>query len=130
MVRLRQAAMSKTILTVDDSASVLQMVKMTLIGAGYTVIQAANGSEGLAKARSATIDMVITDLNMPVMDGLRLIGELRKLPAFKGMPILFLTTESDAAKKQQAKAAGATGWITKPFQADQLVAVVRKVLGA
>jgi two-component system chemotaxis response regulator CheY len=121
---------SKTILSVDDSASALQMVKLTLAAAGYHVVQAANGAEGLTKARAGAIDMVITDLNMPVMDGLTLIRELRTLPAFKGIPIIFLTTESDAGMKQQAKAAGATGWITKPFQQDQLVAVVRKVLGS
>ncbi len=74
--------------------------------------------------------MVVTDLNMPVMNGLGLIRELRKLPAYTGVPIIFLTTESDAAMKAEAKAAGATGWITKPFQQDQLVAVVKKVLGA
>jgi len=122
--------MSKTILSVDDSASALQMVKLTLAGAGYQIVQATNGAEGLAKARAGSVDMVITDLNMPIMDGLTLIRELRKLPAFKGVPIVFLTTESDPGMKQQAKAAGATGWITKPFQQDQLVAVVRKVLGA
>jgi two-component system chemotaxis response regulator CheY len=122
--------MSKTILSVDDSASALQMVKLTLTGAGYQVVQAVNGADGLAKARAGSVDMVLTDVNMPVMDGLTLIRELRKLPAFKGIPIVFLTTESDAAMKQQAKAAGATGWITKPFQQDQLLAVVRRVLGA
>ncbi len=121
--------MSKTILSVDDSVSALQMIKLTLAGAGYQVVQAANGADGLGKARASRVDMVLTDLNMPVMDGLTLIRELRKLPAFKGVPIVFLTTESDAAMKQQAKAAGATGWITKPFQQDQLLAVVRKVLG-
>ena len=121
--------MSKTILSVDDSASVLQMVKLTLTRAGYQVVQAVNGADGLAKARASTVDMVLTDVNMPVMDGLTLIRELRKLPAFKGIPIVFLTTESDAAMKQQAKASGATGWITKPFQQDQLLAVVRRVLG-
>ena len=122
--------MGKTVLSVDDSASALQMVKLTLTGAGYQVVQAANGADGLAKARAGGVDMVLTDVNMPVMDGLTLIRELRKLPAFKGVPIVFLTTESDAGMKQQAKAAGATGWITKPFQQDQLLAVVRKVLGA
>ncbi len=122
--------MSKTILSVDDSASVLQMVKLTLTGAGYRVVQAANGAEGLAKAVAGGVDLVLTDVNMPVMDGLTLIRELRKQPALKGIPLVFLTTESDAAMKQQAKAAGATGWITKPFQQAQLVAVVRKVLGA
>jgi len=120
---------SKTILSVDDSASTLQMVKLTLAGAGYQVVQAGNGAEGLAKARGTPVDMVLTDLNMPVMDGLTLIRELRKLASFKGVPIVFLTTESDPAMKQQAKAAGATGWITKPFQQDQLLAVVRKLIG-
>jgi two-component system, chemotaxis family, chemotaxis protein CheY len=122
--------MAKTILSVDDSASIRQMVKLTLSGAGYNVIQAGDGAEGLAKAKGTAVDLVVTDLNMPVMNGLGLIRELRKLPAYKGVPILFLTTESDAAMKQEAKTAGATGWITKPFQQEQLVAVVRKVLGA
>ena len=121
--------MAKTVLSVDDSASIRQMVKLTLTGAGYTVIQAGDGAEGLAKARESAVDLVVTDLNMPVMNGLGLIRELRKLPAYKGVPIIFLTTESDAAMKQEAKVAGATGWITKPFQQEQLVAVVRKVLG-
>jgi two-component system, chemotaxis family, chemotaxis protein CheY len=122
--------MAKTILSVDDSASIRQMVKLTLSGAGYEVVQAGDGAEGLAKARDTTVDLIVTDLNMPVMNGLDLIRELRKLPAYKGVPILFLTTESDAAMKQEAKSAGATGWITKPFQQEQLVAVVRKVIGA
>jgi len=122
--------MAKTILSVDDSASVRQMVKLTLTGAGYNVVQAGDGVEGLAKAKDSAVDLVVTDLNMPGMNGLGLIRELRKLPAYKGVPIIFLTTESDAAMKQEAKAAGATGWITKPFQQEQLVAVVRKVLGA
>jgi two-component system chemotaxis response regulator CheY len=122
--------MSKTILSVDDSASVLQMVKLTLTGGGYTVVQASNGADGLAKARGGGIDMVLTDLNMPVMNGLTMIRELRKLPQCTGVPIIFLTTESAASMKQEAKAAGATGWITKPFQQEQLLGVVRKVLGA
>jgi len=122
--------MSKTILSVDDSASALQMIKLTLASAGYQVVQAVNGADGLSKARAGPVDMVLTDLNMPVMDGLTLIRELRKLPAVRGVPIVFLTTESDPKMKQQAKAAGATGWITKPFQRDQLLAVVHKVLGA
>jgi two-component system, chemotaxis family, chemotaxis protein CheY len=121
--------MAKTILSVDDSASIRQMVKLTLSGAGYDVIQANDGAEGLEKAKGAKVDMVMTDLNMPVMNGLALIKELRKLPAYQGVPILFLTTESDAALKSEAKAAGATGWITKPFQQEQLISVVKKVLG-
>ena len=121
--------MKKRILAVDDSPSVRQMVKLTLAGAGYDIVEAGDGAEGLSKARASTLDMVVTDLNMPVLNGLGLIRELRKLPAYRGVPILFLTTESDPEMKQQAKAAGATGWITKPFQQDQLVAIVRKVLG-
>jgi two-component system chemotaxis response regulator CheY len=122
--------MTKRILAVDDSPSVRQMVKFTLSSAGYEVVEASNGADGLSKAQATSLDMVVTDLNMPVMNGLDLIRALRKLPAYRGVPILFLTTESDAEKKKEAKAAGATGWITKPFQQDQLVAVVRKVLGA
>lgn len=121
--------MSKTILTVDDSASIRQMVRLTLAAAGYQVLEAGNGAEGLSKAQGACVHMVVTDLNMPVMNGLTFIRELRKLPAYRGVPILFLTTESDAEMKRQAKEAGATGWIVKPFQQDQLVAVVKKVLG-
>lgn len=122
--------MKKKILTVDDSASIRQMVKLTLANAGYDVVEAGNGSEGLSKAQGTALDMIVTDLNMPVMDGLALIREVRKLPACRGIPILFVTTESDEAMKKEAKAAGATGWITKPFRQDQLVALVKKVLGA
>lgn len=121
--------MSKSILTVDDSASIRQMVKLTLGAAGYQVHEAGNGAEGLAKAKTTQVDMVVTDLNMPVMDGLTFIRELRKLPSYRGVPIIFLTTESDGGIKAQAKEAGATGWIVKPFQQDQLLAVAKKVLG-
>lgn len=121
--------MSKSILSVDDSASMRQMVKLTLAGAGYDVSEAADGSEALSFARGRMVNMVVTDLNMPVMDGLALIRELRKLPSYKGVPIIFLTTETEEDKKRQAREAGATGWITKPFQQEQLLAVVRKVLG-
>jgi two-component system chemotaxis response regulator CheY len=122
--------MSKTILTVDDSASIRQMVSLTLSQAGYQLVQAGNGAEGLSKAKEAPVNLILTDLNMPVMDGLTFIRELRKLPNYKGVPILFLTTESDEGMKKQAKEAGATGWIVKPFQQEQLVSVVKKVLGA
>jgi two-component system chemotaxis response regulator CheY len=121
--------MAKTILSVDDSASMRQMVKLTLSGAGYEVIEACDGRDALNKASAGPVNMVVTDLNMPEMDGLSLIRELRKMPTFTGTPIVFLTTESDDSKKSEAKAAGATGWITKPFQQEQLLAVVRKVLG-
>lgn len=121
--------MPKTILTVDDSASMRQMIKMTLSGAGYQILEAADGAQGLAAARGAKIDMVLTDLNMPVMDGVALVRALRKLPTLTGVPIILVTTESDADKKAEAKAAGATGWITKPFQPEQLLSLAKKVLG-
>ncbi len=121
--------MSKTILAVDDSPSMRQMIKLTLRSAGYDVIEAGDGEQGLSQARGNAVHMVLTDLNMPVMDGMVFIRELRKLPAYTGVPIVFVTTESDADKKAQAKAAGATAWITKPFQPEQLVAVAKKVLG-
>ena len=117
-----------TILTVDDSPSVRQVVKIVLGGAGYTVIEAVDGAEGLAKAKANPVNMVITDLNMPVMNGLELIRNLRKVSSIVGIPIVFLTTESNESAKQEAKAAGATGWITKPFKPEQLLAVVTKLV--
>jgi two-component system, chemotaxis family, chemotaxis protein CheY len=119
----------KSVLTVDDSPSIRQMVRLVLGAAGYQVSEAGNGAEGLALAGRQRFDLVVTDLNMPGMDGLSLIRELRKLPSFRGVPIVFLTTESSSDVKQQAKAAGATGWMTKPFQKDQLLAVASKFLG-
>ena len=121
--------MSKKIMTVDDSASVRQMVSFTLKGAGYEVSEAQDGRDALNKLSGAGVQMVITDLNMPNMNGLELIKALRAKPECKFMPIVFLTTESQAEKKNEAKAAGATGWIVKPFKPDQLLAVVKKVLG-
>ncbi|MBK1656668.1 response regulator [Paracraurococcus ruber] len=118
----------RTVLTVDDSASIRQVVANLLTNAGYRVVEAANGAEGLKQLQAGGVNLVVTDLNMPVMDGLTFIREARKLPTGKGIPILFLSTESDAVKKQQAKEAGATGWIVKPFQNDQFLAVVGKVL--
>lgn len=122
--------MAKTVLTVDDSASMRQLVKLTLSGAGYTVMEASDGADGLERARGTAVDLVVTDLNMPRMDGISMIRELRKLATYKGVPIILLTTESDDDRKKEARAAGATGWITKPFNQDQLLGVVRKVLGA
>lgn len=122
--------MSKTILTIDDSASIRQMIALTLAGAGYNVIEAADGAEGYAKAVSNPVSAVLTDLNMPVMNGLEFIRKFRTHAASTGVPIIFLTTESDDEMKAQARAAGATGWIVKPFKQDQLLAVIRKVAGA
>jgi len=121
--------MSKKIATVDDSASVRQMVSFTLKGAGYEVIECQDGRDALNKINGAGVQMVITDLNMPNMNGLELIKALRGKPEYKFMPIVFLTTESQAEIKAEAKTAGATGWIVKPFKPDQLLAVVKKVLG-
>ncbi|NEJ20944.1 response regulator [Rhizobium leguminosarum] len=121
--------MSANILTVDDSASIRLTTKVTLTNAGYHVTEAVNGAEGLATAKGNSFDLIVTDLNMPVMDGLTMIEELRKLPAQAGVPIIFLTTESDADLKARAKAAGATGWLTKPFDPESLVKIVKKVLG-
>lgn len=121
--------MTASILTVDDSASLRMAIRIALTGAGYGVTEAGDGVEGLARAAETRFDLIVTDLNMPNMDGLTMIRELRKQPAQAGVPIIFLTTDSDADMKAQAKAAGATGWLVKPFVPDQLVKVARKVLG-
>ena len=120
--------MAKTILTVDDSASVRQMVRFTLSDAGYAVIEAVDGKDALAKMLPA-VNLVITDLNMPNLDGIGLIRAVRANPAYKGIPIIMLTTESQDTRKLEGKAAGATGWIVKPFATQQLLAVVKRVLG-
>jgi two-component system, chemotaxis family, chemotaxis protein CheY len=123
--------MAKVILTVDDSASVRQMVKFTLSDAGYSVIEAVDGKDALAKLANLVnlVNLVITDLNMPNLDGIGLIRAVRANPACKGLPIIMLTTESQEVRKLEGKAAGATGWIVKPFATQQLLAVVRRVLG-
>ena len=122
--------MSKTILTVDDSASMRQTITFTLKGAGYEVIEAVDGKDALSKIGARAIDLIVTDLNMPNLDGIGLIKEVRKHPTHKFVPIVMLTTESTDEKKQQGKAAGATGWIVKPFRGEQLVAITKKLLGA
>jgi two-component system chemotaxis response regulator CheY len=122
--------MTKTILTIDDSASIRQMISLTLSGAGHRVLEAGNGAEGYDKAIGQPMDAILTDLNMPVMNGNEFIKKFRQHPMSKGVPIIFLTTESDDNLKAEARAAGATGWIVKPFKQDQLVAVIKKVTGA
>ena len=119
--------MAKKILTVDDSASMRQMVTFTLKGAGYDVVEAVDGKDALSKINGADVGMIITDLNMPNMDGIELIRQVRGLPGLKFIPIVLLTTESQDSKKKEGKEAGATGWIVKPFKPEQLVAVVKKV---
>ena len=121
--------MSKVILTVDDSSSVRQMVAFTLKGAGYAVVEATDGKEALSKAKTSAVNMVVTDLNMPNMNGIELIKALRAEAKYKFIPIIMLTTESQDTRKQEGKSAGATGWIVKPFKPEQLLAVVKKVLG-
>ncbi len=121
--------MAKTVLSVDDSGSIRQMVSFTLKSAGYTVIEAVDGQDGLDKAKQKTVDLVLTDQNMPRMDGLTLIKSLRAMPSYRTVPILMLTTESGDTMKSQGKAAGATGWIVKPFDPQKLLEVVKKVIG-
>jgi two-component system, chemotaxis family, chemotaxis protein CheY len=125
--------MSKTALIVDDSRTMRQMVAFTLTNAGFTVIEAEDGKDAVNKVKAAgqvKLDIVVTDLNMPEMDGITLIKELRKLSTFKFTPILMLTTEAAMEKKQEGKEAGATGWIVKPFNPEVLLKTIAKVLPA
>ena len=125
--------MAKTALIVDDSTSMRQMVSFTLKGAGFTVLECGDGQDGLNKLKAAPggkVDLIITDLNMPVMDGLTFIKAVRAQPASKFTPVLMLTTESGDGRKAEGKAAGATGWIVKPFHPEQMLKVIAKVLPA
>jgi two-component system chemotaxis response regulator CheY len=117
-----------SILAVDDSPSIRQMVAVTLKSAGYSVIEAADGTEGLAKAKEKTVNLVLTDQNMPLMDGITLVKNLRGLPMYATTPILILTTESSDDMKAKGRAAGATGWLVKPFDPVRLVEIVKKVI--
>lgn len=119
--------MSKTILIVDDSPTMRQMVGDTLRGAGFAVLEGVNGADALVKVTGRTVQLVITDFNMPVMGGIALIEKLRAKPEFRFVPILVLTTETEMARKEQGKAAGATGWVTKPFDPGRLIQVVKRL---
>ena len=121
--------MGKTIMTVDDSTSVRQMVSFTLRNEGFNVIEAQDGVDALEKLAGDRVSMILTDLNMPNMDGLDFIRQVRRASACKFVPIVMLTTESQSEKKIEGKAAGATGWIVKPFKPNQLLAVVKKLIG-
>ncbi|MFH1148778.1 MAG: response regulator [Pseudomonadota bacterium] len=121
--------MGKVIMTADDSASIRQMVSFTLRQAGYEIIEAVDGKDALDKLVGTRIDMLIADLNMPNLDGIGLLKEVRRSPTHKFVPVIMLTTESHEAKKNEGRAAGASGWIIKPFKPDQLLAVIKKVLG-
>lgn len=120
--------MAQCILSVDDSSTMRQMIAFTLKGAGYDVLEAGDGVEALEVAKGKRLNLIITDVNMPRMDGITLVQRLRAIPEFKFTPILVLTTESDPAMKQKGKEAGATGWIVKPFSPEKLMDVVQKVI--
>jgi len=120
--------MGASILAVDDSASMRQMVGFALRRAGYEVVEAADGVEALAYARDHSVDLVLTDVNMPRMDGITLVRELRQLSPYKFVPMLVLTTEAGPEKKMEGKQAGATGWLVKPFNPEKLLATIAKVL--
>lgn len=118
----------QSILAVDDSASMRQMVAFTLKGAGYNVVEAADGQEAFEKARAQRFDLVLADQNMPGMDGITLVQQLRRLDNFAGTPMLILTTESSVEMKAKGRAAGATGWLVKPFDPAKLLDVIKKVI--
>jgi two-component system chemotaxis response regulator CheY len=120
--------MAKTILIVDDSASVRQVVSIALKGAGYEVITGVDGKDALTKLTGQRVHLIISDVNMPNMDGITFVSEVKKLPAYRFTPIIMLTTESQEDKKKQAQAAGAKAWVTKPFQPPQMLAAVEKLI--
>jgi two-component system chemotaxis response regulator CheY len=120
--------MSRTIMTADDSPSMREMIGFTLRNAGYDVVEAVDGRDALTKLAVSPVQMLIADLNMPNLDGIELIREVRALPAYKYVPIIMLTTESHDARKQAGRAAGASGWIVKPFRGEQLVMIAKKFL--
>jgi two-component system chemotaxis response regulator CheY len=119
--------MAKRVLAVDDSKTMRDMVSFTLKREGFEVVEADDGVSGIEASADGEFDLVISDINMPRMDGITMIGKLREVPKFRSTPMLILTTESDQTKKAAGKAAGATGWIVKPFDPDQLIDVVRRV---
>jgi two-component system, chemotaxis family, chemotaxis protein CheY len=119
--------MAKTILVIDDSASLRQVVKMALVGAGYNVIEAGDGQAALNLLDGRQVNMAVCDVNMPIMNGIEFVRAAKQLPAYKFMPILMLTTESQEEKKEQGKAAGAKAWMVKPFSPTQLVNAVSKL---
>ena len=118
----------QSILAVDDSPSMRKMVAFTLAGAGYHVVEAVDGLDALEKAQNHAIDLVLADLNMPRLDGIGLTRKLREDPKFQTIPILILTTESSDQMKQAGRAAGATGWLVKPFDPNRLIEVIKKVI--
>lgn len=120
--------MSKTVMIVDDSASLRQVVNIALSGAGYKVIEACDGRDALAKLNGEKIHLVISDVNMPNMDGITFVRELKKLPNYRFTPVIMLTTESQEAKKAEGQAAGAKAWVVKPFQPQTMLSAVAKLI--
>ena len=120
--------MAKKLLIVDDSAAMRQLITFTIKDAGHDVLLAENGKDALEKLKGVRVDMVITDLNMPEMDGITLITELRKMADYQFIPILMLSTESQVAKREEGRAAGASGWIVKPFSPEKFLEVVKKFI--
>ena len=122
--------MAKTIITIDDAATMRKLIAYTLKGAGYLVLEAPDGPSALSVLAERPVDLIFSDINMPNMNGVELTRHIRGLPSHRTTPILIVTTESELHVRNQAKAAGATGWIVKPFKPDQLLGIVRRVLGA
>lgn len=120
--------MTKTVLIVDDSASLRQVVSITLKGAGYDVVEGADGRDALTKLNGQKVHLVVSDVNMPNMDGITFVQEMKKLPAYKFTPVIMLTTEAGDAKKEAGKAAGAKAWMVKPFNPAQLLNAVSKLI--
>ncbi len=119
--------MSKTILVVDDSISIRQLVSMSLKDAGFEVIEACDGKDALSKLAGQKVHLIVSDVNMPNMDGITLVKEVKAHPQYKFTPIMMLTTEAQESKMQEGKDAGAKAWLTKPFQADQLLTAVSRL---
>lgn len=122
--------MSKTILIVDDSASIRQVVAMTLKGAGYEVIEACDGQDALSKLTGQRVHLIISDVNMPVMNGIELLKQVKAHPTYKFTPVIMLTTESSDSMKEQGRAAGAKAWMVKPFKPEQILAATAKLVAA
>lgn len=120
--------MSKTIMIVDDSASLRQVVSIALKGAGYDVLEGCDGRDALAKLGGQKVNLIISDVNMPNMDGITFLKEVKKLPSYKFTPIIMLTTETQESKKQEGQAAGAKAWVVKPFKPDQILGAVAKLV--
>ena len=120
--------MAKTIMVVDDSASLRQVVSIALKGAGYDIIEASDGKDGLSKLTGQKVHLIVSDVNMPNMDGITMVKEIKQNPAYKFTPVIMLTTESQESKKTEGKAAGVKAWMVKPFKPDQMLAAVSKLV--